>query len=193
MGALMQSERVEDQDVAGEEQQQYLTFLLGKETFAIGILGVKEIIEYGTLTAVPMMPVCVRGVINLRGRVVPVVDLSVRFDRAVTVPGRRTCIVIVEVESEGEHRDIGIIVDAVNQVIEIPPAEIEPAPSFGANLRGEFIQGMGKVDGRFVIILNIAQALSIDEMAQLGSIHKAGGTGAAEPVDAAPPSLSQAA
>lgn len=193
MGALMQSEQIEEQDITGEEQQQYLTFLLGKETFAIGILGVKEIIEYGTLTAVPMMPTCVRGVINLRGRVVPVVDLSVRFDRAVTVPGRRTCIVIVEVESEGEHRDIGIIVDAVNQVIEIPPTEIEPAPSFGANLRGEFIQGMGKVDGRFVIILNIARALSIAEMAQLGRSHDANGTGASGPGDVAPVSLGQAA
>lgn len=193
MGALMQADQAEERDVAGEEQQQYLTFLLGKETFAIGILGVKEIIEYGTLTAVPMMPECVRGVINLRGRVVPVVDLSVRFDRAVTVPGRRTCIVIVEVEAEGEHRDIGIIVDAVNQVIEIPPKEIEPAPSFGANLRGEFIQGMGKVDGRFVIILNIARALSIEEMAQLGRSQDSPGLGQAEPGGRAPEPVSKAA
>lgn len=174
MGTVMQPEREEEAEVAGEEQQQYLTFHLGKETFAIGILGVKEIIEYGTLTAVPMMPGCVRGVINLRGRVVPVVDLSVRFGRALTEPGRRTCIVIVEVVAEGDHRDIGIIVDAVNQVIEIPVADIEPTPSFGANLRCEFIHGMGKVEGRFVIILNIASVLSIDEIAQLGERQDAG-------------------
>lgn len=168
MGAVMQPEKTEAPAIAGEEQQQYLTFHLGKETFAIGILGVKEIIEYGTLTAVPMMPGCVRGVINLRGRVVPVVDLSVRFGRTLTEPGRRTCIVIVEVAAEGDHRDIGIIVDAVNQVIEIPAADIEPTPSFGANLRSEFIHGMGKVEGRFVIILNITSVLSIDAIAQLG-------------------------
>ncbi|MFO0731212.1 MAG: chemotaxis protein CheW [Nitrospiraceae bacterium] len=154
-------------DQTAEEQHQYLTFLLAKETFAIGILRVKEIIEFGALTAVPMMPACVRGVINLRGRVVPVVDLAVRFGRPLTEPGRRTCIVIVEVSSEGDHRDIGIIVDAVNQVIEILPADIEPAPAFGANLRGEFIQSMGRVDGRFVIILEIGRVLSIDEMAQV--------------------------
>ena len=170
MSVATQAARPGAAEELAEEQQQYLTFLLGKETFAISILGVKEIIEYGTLTAVPMMPECVRGVINLRGRVVPVVDLAVRFDRDQTVPGRRTCIVIVEVAGEeGEQRDIGIIVDAVNQVIEIPAADIEPAPAFGANLRGEFIQGMGKVDGRFVIILHVAQALSIEEMAHVAA------------------------
>ena len=167
MGTAISTQEPVETETAGEEQHQYLTFLLGKETFAIGILRVKEIIEYGTLTAVPMMPSCVRGVINLRGRVVPVVDLAVRFGRPLTEPGRRTCIVIVEVAAEGEHRDIGIVVDAVNQVIEILPTEIEPAPTFGANLRGEFIQGMGKVDGRFVIILEIGRVLSVDEMAQL--------------------------
>lgn len=178
MSTAVQSERIGAEEETGEEQQQYLTFLLGKETFAISILGVKEIIEYGTLTAVPMMPECVRGVINLRGRVVPVVDLAVRFDRPHTVPGRRTCIVIVEVNGEeGEQRDIGIIVDAVNQVIEIPAADIEPAPAFGANVRGEFIQGMGKVDGRFVIILHVAQVLSIEEMAQVATSGLAASTG----------------
>ena len=161
MGTALSSQEPADVEAVGEEQHQYLTFLLGKEPFAIGILGVKEIIEYGTLTAVPMMPPCVRGV--------PVVDLAARFGRLLTEPGRRTCIVIVEVAAERDHRDIGIIVDAVNQVIEILPAEIEPAPSFGANLRGEFIQGMGKVDGRFVIILEITRVLSIDEIAQLRS------------------------
>lgn len=182
MGTALSSQEPADVEAAGEEQHQYLTFLLGKETFAIGILGVKEIIEYGTLTAVPMMPPCVRGVINLRGRVVPVVDLAARFGRPLTEPGRRTCIVIVEVAAEGDHRDIGIVVDAVNQVIEILPAEIEPAPTFGANLRGEFIQGMGKVDGHFVIILEISRVLSIDEMAQLrsgqDSLASAGGPAA---------------
>ena len=171
MGNSSPLQEAAESEESNEEQQQYLTFLMAKETFAIGILGVKEIIEFGALTAVPMMPSCVRGVINLRGRVVPVVDLAVRFGRQATEPGRRTCIVIVEVADENDHRDIGIIVDAVNQVIEILPSDIEPAPAFGANLRGEFIQGMGKVEGRFVIILEIAKVLSVDEMAHLGRAH----------------------
>jgi len=174
VGTVVQPERAESTEMAGDEHQQYLTFRLGAEIFAIGILGVKEIIEYGALTAVPMMPDCVRGVLNLRGRVVPVVDLSVRFGRALTEPGRRTCIVIVDEAAESERRDIGIIVDAVKQVMEIPPTDIEPAPSFGANLRSEFIQGMGKVEGRFVIILDIGRVLSTDEMAQLGRSYPPG-------------------
>lgn len=174
MATLTQTERVEETNEEGsEEQQQYLTFLLGRETCAIGILRVKEIIEYGGLTEVPMMPECVRGVINLRGRVVPVVDLAVRFWKKLTEPGRRTCIVIVEVATEGEQRDIGVIVDAVNQVIEIPPGDIEPTPSFGATVRGDFLDGMGKVDGKFVIILNIARVLSLDEMALVDSASAA--------------------
>ncbi|ULA66070.1 MAG: Positive regulator of CheA protein activity (CheW) [Nitrospira sp.] len=188
MGSPRSSQEAAEIEEGNEEQHQYLTFLMAKETFAIGILRVKEIIEFGALTAVPMMPPCVRGVINLRGRVVPVVDLAVRFGRAETEPGRRTCIVIVEVADEGDHRDIGIIVDAVNQVIEILPSEIEPAPAFGANLRGEFIQGMGKVEGRFVIILEIARVLSVDEMAHLGRDHgrsSAGDVSSGHPVQAA--------
>jgi purine-binding chemotaxis protein CheW len=151
---------------AGEEQHQYLRFRIGGESFAIAILGVKEIIEFGTMTAVPMMPAFVRGVINLRGRVVPVIDLALRFGQPATAPGRRSCIVIVEVGQDGQQ-DLGIIVDAVNQVLDIPPADIEPAPSFGAKLRTEFIAGMGKVDGQFVILLNIERVLSIEEMALL--------------------------
>src|SRR5688572_30746649 len=102
----------------------YLTFRLREETFAIGILSIKEIIEYGSLTPVPMMPRCVRGVINLRGRVVPVIDLSARFGREETIPNRRTCVVIIEVGSEGERQDLGVLVDAVNQVVELPAKDI---------------------------------------------------------------------
>ena len=94
---------------------------------------------------------CVRGVLNLRGRVVPVVDLAVRFGRPESEPTRRTCVVIVEVQNEEEQMDIGLIVDGVNQVIEIPAADIEPPPTFGARLRTDFISGMGKVNGAFVV------------------------------------------
>lgn len=160
---------------ASFEPQQYLTFVLGGETFAIGILRIKEIIEFAGLTTVPMMPTCIRGVINLRGSVVPVLDLSARFGRKSTEATRRTCIVIVEVEAEGVHQDIGVIVDAVNEVLEIPGTEIEPAPSFGTKLRPDLIRGMGKVGGRFVIILDTDRVLSNDEIVAVGD--KASGEG----------------
>jgi purine-binding chemotaxis protein CheW len=168
MRALREVEPAGALDTDGEEQQQYLTFRLGEETFALSILAVKEIIEYCGVTDVPMMPACVRGVINMRGHVVPVVDLAVHFGRKAIEPGRRTCIVIVEVETDGESHDIGVIVDAVNHVLEIPPEDIEPAPAFGAKLRSDFIAGMGKVEGQFVVILHGDRVLSIEEVAHIG-------------------------
>jgi purine-binding chemotaxis protein CheW len=152
-----------------DEEQQYLTFLLGGEMFAIAILNIKEIIEYGSLTEVPMMPSFIRGVINLRGSVVPVVDLSARFGRSKTEASRRTCIVIIEVESgEDSKQDIGVVVDSVSEVLEIPRSEIEPPPAFGAKIRVDFVQGMGKVAGKFVIILNVDKVLSVEELSVLG-------------------------
>ena len=153
-----------------QELQQYLTFMLGVETFAIGILSIKEIIEYGQLTEVPRMPPFIRGVINLRGSVVPVIDLGARFGKQQTAISRRTCVVIIEVEHEGEQQVIGVMVDAVNEVLDIPADQVEPAPSFGANIRADFIQGMGKVEGRFVIILNVNHVLSLDEMSTLAGM-----------------------
>lgn len=139
---------------------QYLTFTLGGETFAIAILGVKEIIEYTALTDVPMMSDCIRGVINLRGSVVTVMDLSVRFNRPSTPVTKRTCIVIVEIEDEGERQVIGVVVDAVNAVLEIADSDIEPPPAFGAHIRNDFIAGMGKINGKFVILLAIGQVFA---------------------------------
>ena len=158
-----------------EAPSQYLTFALGSEMFAVGILNVKEIIEYGNLTEIPMMPAFIRGVINLRGSVVPVIDLAARFGGSQTEVGRRTCIVIVEVEDEDAKHDIGIMVDAVSEVLDIPGSEIEPPPAFGAKIRADFIFGMGKVAGKFVIILNINKVLSVEEIALL-----TGADGAAE-------------
>ncbi len=168
------------QQAAAESPQQYLTFLLGGEMFAVGILNVKEIIEYGHLTEIPMMPAFIRGVINLRGAVVPVIDLAARFGGAQSQAEKRTCIVIVEV-NEGDFRhDIGIMVDAVSEVIEIPGSDIEPPPSFGARIRADFIHGMGKVAGKFVILLNIVKVLSVDEIAMLAQVagDHAGSVGA---------------
>jgi purine-binding chemotaxis protein CheW len=164
MNAIVRAEQFAEVANSEEGQDQYLTFLLGGEMFAIPILNIKEIIEYGYLTTVPMMPAFIRGVINLRGGVVPVVDLAVRFARKSGDVTKRTCIVIIEIKSGGEKQDVGVVVDSVSEVLEIPDSEIEPTPSFGAKIRAEFIHGMGKINGNFVIILAVNHVLSIDEM-----------------------------
>ncbi len=150
--------------------QQYLTFTLGGEMFAVAILNVKEIIEYGTVTEIPMMPGFIRGVINLRGAVVPVIDLSCRFGGKATEVARRTCIVIIELNENGSKQDIGVMVDAVSEVLEIAQSEIEPPPTFGAKIRTDFISGMGKVNGKFVILLDVARVLSVEEIAMLTQV-----------------------
>ena len=172
MGALMQANQQVAVSGVEQEQDQYLTFMLGGEMFAIPILNIKEIIEYGHLTTVPMMPEFIRGVINLRGSVVPVIDLSARFGRISTEITRRTCIVIIEIESEDELQDIGVVVDTVNEVLEIP-ARGRAGTLVRRCIRTDFIHGMGKINGKFVIILNVNHVLSIDEMTMLSQI---GGT-----------------
>jgi purine-binding chemotaxis protein CheW len=179
MNAVAQINRAQPA-IAQQDQQQYLTFMLGGEVYAMGILAIKEIIEYGNLTEIPRMPEFIRGVINLRGAVVPVVDLGARFGKRTTNITRRTCIVIIEVAQGEESHDIGVMVDAVNEVLEISAAEIEPAPSFGADIRADFIDGMGKIDDKFVVILDVNQVLSVDEMASLAGV----GGGEARPVAA---------
>lgn len=155
------------QDVSLQDAHQYLTFLLNGETFAIKISGIREIIEFDGMTCVPLMPAFLRGVLNLRGAVVPVVDISVRFGRAETPIGPQTCVVILEVEHEEETQNVGILVDSVSEVVEIAAEDVEPPPTFGSMLRLEFIQGMGKVNGQFVVLLNVDYVLSIEEMAQI--------------------------
>ncbi len=152
----------------GADLQQYLTFMLGGETFAIGILHIKEIIEYGQLTTVPMMPEFIRGVINLRGAVVPVVDLASRFGGKRSEVTRRSCIVILELQVEDETQVLGVVVDAVNEVLEIAAGDIEPPPAFGTRIRTDFIAGMGKVQEKFVIILNVNNVLSTDDLTLIG-------------------------
>lgn len=150
-----------------ETHAQYLAFTSGGETFAIDIRSVREVIQYGGLTEVPLMPCFIRGVINLRGAVVPVIDLGARLGRQCTEVGRRTCVVILEVLSGEDTSVVGIMVDSVNEVLDIASAEIDPAPSFGHDIRSEFISGVGKVNGRFVILLDVQHVLSIQEMATL--------------------------
>ena len=146
---------------------QYLTFSLADEVFAMNISNVREIIQYGPMTTVPLMPAFLRGMINLRGSVVPVIDLHARFGRAKAVIGKKSCNIIFDAQRQGERIELGLLVDAVSEVIAIPPDQIEPPPNFGASVRRDFIGGVGKVGGRFVIILDPEEALDVDEMSQL--------------------------
>lgn len=144
---------------------QYLTFTLGDEVFAMDIRTVREIIQHASMTTVPLMPDFVRGVINLRGAVVAVIDLQSRFGRGQAQIGKKTCIVIFDASREGERIELGLMVDAVSEVVDISPADIEPPPQFGVSIQREFIKGMGKVDGEFIVILESNRALDLEEMA----------------------------
>jgi len=154
-------------DINDNDVNQYLTFVLAGETYGVSILVIKEILEYNEPTVVPMMPDFIRGVINLRGSVVPVIDLSLRLGKETTEVAKRTCVVIIEVQHEDERMEIGVVVDAVNEVLDISPDAIESAPNFGAKIRTDFIRGMGKVDDKFVVLLNIDHVLSIEELSMV--------------------------
>ena len=150
-----------------EHNAQYLTFHLAAEVFAIDIRSVREIIQYGAMTTVPLMPSFVRGVINLRGSVVPVIDLHARFGRPAAKVGKQTCVVIFDAMREGERVALGLMVDAVSEVVDIAADAIEPPPNFGTSVRRDFIRAMGKRGDRFVIILEPDRAFDVDEMASL--------------------------
>jgi len=145
------------------QTSQYLTFVLDEEQYAIEILAIREIVAYGRVTVVPLMPASIRGVINLRGAVVPVLDLSARFGRAPGPLTKKTCIVIVELEIDGDRRCLGVRVDGVNAVMEINAADIEPPPRMPDMARGDLLAGMARIDGRFVMILAAEKALAMDE------------------------------
>ncbi len=143
---------------------QFLTFFLGGAEYAVSILRIREIFEFDTLTPVPTTPGWIRGVMNLRGSVVPVVDLSVKFGLGETPITKRSCVVIVEVELDGELSIMGALVDAVSRVVELSPDDIEPPPAFGTAVRVNCLEGMGKVEEKFVPILDVDQVLSSDEL-----------------------------
>jgi len=149
---------------------QYLTFLVSKERLGININDVNEIIEISNMTRVPMTPDYIRGVINLRGSVVPVIDLSARLGHQSSDIGKRSCIVLVEVFSDDGMQSLGMLVDQVDEILEIPAENIQPAPEFGSNIRTEFIQAMGRVDDDFIILLDISRVLSVTELAQLQQV-----------------------
>lgn len=147
--------------------RQFLTFLLGDEMFAMPIGDIREIIEFCSLTEVPLMPPFLRGVINLRGAVVPVIDLSVRFGRAPTPVVKRTCIVIMELEQEQHTLLLGVMVDAVRAVLTVENDKIEPPLMFGVPLRADFIEGMINIMDRFVVALDVNAVLSVEELSAL--------------------------
>lgn len=157
--------------VAEQEQQgQFLTFLVGKDKLAIGISDVNEIIEITNITTVPMTPNYIRGVINLRGNVVPVVDLAARLGHETSEISKRSCIVLVEIVSGEETQSIGMLVDQVNEILEIAKENIQPAPEFGSDIRVDFIKAMGRVDDDFIILLEISRVLSVSELAALNKV-----------------------
>jgi purine-binding chemotaxis protein CheW len=147
---------------------QYLTFNLGDEVFAVDVGKVREILEITNITKVPQTPEFMRGVINLRGSVVPVIDMRLKFGMSETERTVNTCIVVVEVKMDGETTVLGALADSVQEVIDMEPEQIEAAPHIGTHLNTDFIKGMGKHDGRFVMILDIDRIFSSDELPDPG-------------------------
>jgi len=157
---------------------QYLTFKLGEEMFALDITKVREVLDFTTVTRVPRTPDFMRGVINLRGSVVPVVDLRRKFNMALSEKTVNTCIIISEVTVDGDTTVLGALADSVQEVIDLGPEQIAPAPRIGTKLRTDFIKGMGRQNDRFVIILDIDKVFSVEELA-LVQVDEAG-TGAVQ-------------
>jgi purine-binding chemotaxis protein CheW len=157
---------------------QYLSFSVADEEYATHVLHVREITQLERLTRVPSAPRCVRGVMSLRGAVVPVVDLAVKLGLPESRVTRLTCVVIVDVPAGDGHTQVGILADSVNQVIELGPADVEPPPPFGTRVRLEYLVGLGKVDGRLLMILDVGRLLDVESLAGAPSAD----AGLAEPV-----------
>ena len=166
------SEQVPTQ-AAASTLSQCLTFVIGQDTFALPLLKVREIIEYDVVTHVPRMPEWIRGVINLRGNIVPVIDLSVKFRQQPTTVGKQTCIVIADVLCENDALVMGVIVDSVREVLEWGQDDIQPPPSFGTRLKADYLVGMAGSGSKFSLILDIDKVLSLDELLELASTNDA--------------------
>jgi purine-binding chemotaxis protein CheW len=147
------------------EMTQYLTFKLGEEVFALDISKVREVLDFTTITKVPRTPEFMRGVINLRGSVMPVVDIKLKFGMPMTERTVNTCIIIAEVTVDGETAILGALADSVQEVIDLDPDHIESAPKIGTRLKTEFIKGMGKQGEHFIILLDIDKLFSTEELA----------------------------
>ena len=163
----MNGERTNVTTAEGSEPRQFLTFRLADEDFGMELSKTREILEYDGVTGVPLMPGFLSGVINLRGEVVPIIDLAVRLGRPAIEIKHRTCIVVIELESDGQKQTLGLLADAVSEVTEIPEEDIEKAPAFGAKIRAEFIQGVAKKGSKFIVLLDADKTLSMRELAKL--------------------------
>jgi len=159
--------KITEQNTTVSKTQQFLTFTIGSEHFGMDLHQTREIIEYAGITQVPLMPKFISGVINLRGEVVPVIDLSVRLGRDAITIHKRTCVIVIELHSFEQHCVLGLLADAVNEVIDLPTSEIEDAPAFGAKIRAEFIQGIAKKGDEFIVLLDAEKTLSPIELAYL--------------------------
>jgi len=155
-------------EAATHNENQYLTFTLDRESFALDITSVREVLELVNITRVPRTPDFIRGVINLRGRAVPVVDLKREFGLGETTPTVNTCIIIVEVALDGEDTVLGALADSVQEVYEMDASQIEPPPRMGTPIKNEFIRGMGKTGEQCIIILEAGKVFTSVEMAGLG-------------------------
>jgi len=164
-------ENLKENILDSDDVEQYLTFMLGGKTYGLEILDIKEIIEYGEVTDVPMTPAFILGVINLRGAVVPVIDLGERFSGNALEVTKRTSIIILEIKNDDLKVEIGITVDFVNEVLDIHPNEIEPAPKLGEQIQTNFISGMAKTNDKLLILLDIGNILSIDELSMVGGMQ----------------------
>ncbi|MCE9670206.1 chemotaxis protein CheW [Myxococcus stipitatus] len=162
----------------------YLSFMLAGEEYGVGILRVREIIEHRPITRVPGMPAAVQGVINLRGSVVPVVDLAVKFGLPPRPITRWTCFVIVEVSLDGKQTAMGLLTDSVSEVLELGPDDIESPPAFGTRVRLDFLLGMGRHESKFIMLLDLDRLLSVSELLSLVAATTPDAT---EPVSAAEP------
>jgi purine-binding chemotaxis protein CheW len=149
------------------ETTQYLTYKLGDEVFALDISKVREVLDFTTVTKVPRTPEFMRGVINLRGSVVPVVDLRLKFGMTKTEKTVNTCVIIVEVNVDGETTILGALADSVQEVLDLDAGQIEPAPKIGSTVYHDFIRGMGKHNDQFIMILDIDKVFSADELSEV--------------------------
>lgn len=150
----------------------YLCFLIGERTFGVNILKVKEIIEHVEVTPIPMMPDFLWGAINLRGVVVPIIDLSGRLNMAGTELQKRTCYIIADIKIKDMSLVVGFVVDAVSKVADIAMEDCAAPPSFGGNIKNEYIQGLGKVGKEFVLLLNIDKVLSMDDLESMRGLSE---------------------
>jgi len=162
---MSESTEIMDQAVKAMEEREgkYLTFSLANEEYGIGILKIKEIIGMMAVTTVPRTPAYVKGVINLRGKVIPIIDLRLRFGMAAIDYTERTCIIVVEIESESGTVQVGVVVDAVSEVLNVNTGDIENTPQFGISMDTGYILGMAKMEGGVKILLDVDQVLTGEE------------------------------